>query len=742
MIARLSISFGLLCLFGLLGWGVLKALQTFENDVASWLPAEDSQDEFSAQFGAEAFLVVSWDDSSYDDARLQPLSDELFAIQVESDAPAFDQLTSAASLLDSLTTGPAGLTVDEAAKRLQGWMIGQDGETSIFLRLTDEGWDARHDVLNQVEEICYAQGIARENLRLGGPLKNSVEVDRMGMKNVAPLAGLCFVVTFVLMFATLRSAKFVFPVVVYANFAWMTSLCLLYLLSGKLDSILIALPAMVYVLSASAAIHMTGYYQSAVNAGDSRPILSALKLGFAPCSIASLTTLVGLASLTISQMIPVSNFGYFSSMGILAAWAGIFTLWPLCLSIVTRPAGFSSKAEEPEPESQTDGRTWWSTLFEFSTRHAFKVVSVSALAVPFLLYGISQIQTSVGVADMFGSKTDARQDYEWFESKIAGLIPLEVVLSFPLNPDEELNTLLAKLRLIRQVHEFAAAQPDVTGTFAPTTFMPRIPSEGGFQATVTRRIIGAKVRAAKKELLQMNLLSESTDQEHWRITCRVPGLKPELDHAKFLGNFEQETNDYLISLESPLEPRLRVTGGGFQVARAQRLLLTDMGKSMFLAFALIAIAMVLICKSLRLGFIAMIPNIFPTLLVFGSMGLAGVRLDAGAMITATVALGIAVDDTSHFVWWFSRSRKENNSVQASVFSAFRHCATPMLRTTIICGLGLGLFAFSPFLPIARFGGFMATLLVAALLGDLLLFPALLVLAKQQSPSEITQQNAA
>jgi predicted RND superfamily exporter protein len=167
-----------------------------------------------------------------------------------------------------------------------------------------------------------------------------------------------------------------------------------------------------------------------------------------------------------------------------------------------------------------------------------------------------------------------------------------------------------------------------------------------------------------------------------------------------------------------------------------------------LAFGLIAIAMILICRSLGLGVIAMLPNIFPTLLLFGGMGLLGFTLDSGAMITTTVALGIAVDDTSHFLWWFSRcnsptaaaeaaseSPRETANAYSMIHRAFGHCATPMLRTTLICGLGIGMFAFSPFLPVAKFGALMTLLLLAALVGDLILLPALLALAHSSKQSQ-------
>jgi predicted RND superfamily exporter protein len=107
------------------------------------------------------------------------------------------------------------------------------------------------------------------------------------------------------------------------------------------------------------------------------------------------------------------------------------------------------------------------------------------------------------------------------------------------------------------------------------------------------------------------------------------------------------------------------------------------------------------------------------------MGLLGITIDIGTMMTASAAMGIAVDDTLHFLVWYRRGTQRFTSRRRAVRFAFRHCATAMFQTSIICGLGLLVFMASPFTPIARFGLVMAIMLALALLGDLVLLPAAL-----------------
>ncbi len=173
------------------------------------------------------------------------------------------------------------------------------------------------------------------------------------------------------------------------------------------------------------------------------------------------------------------------------------------------------------------------------------------------------------------------------------------------------------------------------------------------------------------------------------------------------------------------------------VYKAQRSLLASLIKSICLAFFMIAIVMMVLLRpwgerlrlgnalNFRAGMISMLPNVFPVVIIFGAMGHVGNLVDIGSMMTASVAMGVAVDDTIHFLNWFRKGMREGLDRLSSIRLAYRKVATAMTQTTLIGGLGLSAFAFSTFMPTQRFGILMLFLLVAALIGDLILLPALL-----------------
>lgn len=173
------------------------------------------------------------------------------------------------------------------------------------------------------------------------------------------------------------------------------------------------------------------------------------------------------------------------------------------------------------------------------------------------------------------------------------------------------------------------------------------------------------------------------------------------------------------------------------VYKAQRALLWSLIESIGLAFVLIMGVMMLLLRdwqsplrwsnalNFRGGLISMLPNVFPVVVVFGFMGHMGILVDIGSMMTASVAMGVAVDDTIHFLTWYRQAMQAGHDRIASIKLAYGRVATAMTQTTLIGGLGLSAFALSTFTPTQRFGVLMLFLLAMALVGDLILLPAIL-----------------
>ncbi len=161
------------------------------------------------------------------------------------------------------------------------------------------------------------------------------------------------------------------------------------------------------------------------------------------------------------------------------------------------------------------------------------------------------------------------------------------------------------------------------------------------------------------------------------------------------------------------------------VYKAQRALLQSLVESTMWSFLTITPLMMFVSRSIRAGLVAMIPNVLPIFIIFGAMGWLNIPIDIGSMMSASIALGVAVDDTIHFLSWFRVDVKQIKNRKEAIIASYKRCATPTLQAACISGLGLSVFAFSTFTPTQRFGWLMLTILVAGVVAELILLPAIL-----------------
>ena len=146
------------------------------------------------------------------------------------------------------------------------------------------------------------------------------------------------------------------------------------------------------------------------------------------------------------------------------------------------------------------------------------------------------------------------------------------------------------------------------------------------------------------------------------------------------------------------------------VYKAERRLLEGLIESFFTAFLIMALVMAIVYRSVLAGLLVMIPNVWPMAIVFGYLGYSGAVIDIGTMMTASVAMGVAVDDAAHYLTWFRFGIGRGYDRKTAAVFAYRNAAAAMAQSSIIVGLGLAVFGLSSFVPTKMFGLLMLTLL--------------------------------
>jgi Cu/Ag efflux pump CusA len=282
-----------------------------------------------------------------------------------------------------------------------------------------------------------------------------------------------------------------------------------------------------------------------------------------------------------------------------------------------------------------------------------------------------------------------------------------------------------RLDLVARIEQTLRTNARIGGTISAVDYLPVLPNARP-QSPWEQMALERQMQVAQATLRRANYLHADKSGESFRVTGFVSALD-DIDYGRFLEDVRLEVERSLRQVDwGAGGMSVRYTGIMPLVHEIQRQLLQDLYASFLTAFVVIAIVMTLVQAGFRAGLIAMVPNVFPTLIMFGAIGWSQSDVDIGSMMTASVALGIAVDDTLHFLTFFRNCLNDGASRMDAVLAACRHCGRAMLQTTLVCGLGLLTFALAEFVPTARFAWMMLALLVLAIVGDLVVLPALLL----------------
>lgn len=217
-------------------------------------------------------------------------------------------------------------------------------------------------------------------------------------------------------------------------------------------------------------------------------------------------------------------------------------------------------------------------------------------------------------------------------------------------------------------------------------------------------------------VLSGNFSETDSSTIQWAVS-RVIDLKSQpFDKTPMISALAAENQAWLSAVYTGVVPI---------VYKAQRELLKSLIESTLWSFLTITPLMMLVSRSVRAGAVAMLPNVLPVVCIFGGMGWLDIPIDIGSMMSASIALGVAVDDTIHFLSWFREDLLRLRDRHAAIVAAYKRCAVPTLQAALISGLGLSVFAFSTFTPTQRFGWLMLTILIAGVISELVMLPAII-----------------
>lgn len=741
--------------------GAFRALINKHDDVASWLPSNYPETAllrwFQNHFAGEQFILLSWDGCKLgdtaveDDHRLRLLVQKLMPPtgQPTPDGKPrmFKQAITGRETLERMTSAPINLDRGVATKRLQGSLIGPDGrQTCLVLTLTDAGKrDVRKTVAKVRETACGECAIPPEHLHMGGPPVDNAAIDDAGQQSLVRVAGLALIIGSLISWWCLRSFRLIAMVFAGGIAGAAASMAIVWFSGGTMNAILLTMPSLVYVATISGAIHLSNYYRDELAGGASLEGAPerAISHAWLPLVLATITTATGLLTLCYSELVPIQNFGLYSALGVVVSALLLFLFLPAAFQLWPLKPHATQEVEDTEPVVDPFLSKRWQQVGWGIIRRNGWVALGCLLVLGVCGYGMTKIQTSIHLMRLFPADAKILADYKWLEQNLGELVPMEVVLKVSRDPKVCKLNFLERMELVARVQKQLEQVPQVGSSLSAVTFAPRLPRpedykrKGGILGTLRRLAVKNEYRTARTmfnskleehrdDYLAQDYLAEEDGCDLWRISARVGALK-DVDYGEVLASIRDKLTPLLAAEKAHGHGDIQTVYTGLVplVYKAQRSLLDGLVFGFVTDFILITVVMVLAVRDWSAGLILAVPSIFPAVVIFGLMGWLGIVVDIGTVMAPSVALGVTVDDVVHFMLKYRKGLKDRLTRQQSVMLAFKGCARAMYQSWGVIGLGLSVFALSPFTPTRRFGYLMVTLLTAALAGNLLLLPSLL-----------------
>lgn len=467
-----------------------------------------------------------------------------------------------------------------ARERMEGSLFNGD-QTCVIVTLTERGEENLHRVLGRkvlgeptglLYRLAEESGIDHEAFRLGGPPVDTVAIDEEGQITLFNLVGYSLGVGLLLSYLCFRSVYITMMLFFVGGVSAMASLAFVFWSGHSVDSILMTMPSLVYVLALSAAVHIVNYYRDAVEEGG---LLGAPDKAIAhawwPCTLAAGTTSIGLFSLNTSKIIPIEKFGTFSAIGVFATLLLLFTFLPAALQMWPPRWKGNQRGELESTWLERALNTFWTGVGRFVTKHNLTVSAVGCLLLIVGAYGVTKVETSVQLLKLFDKKAKIIGDYVWLEEKLGKLVPMELVLrvdpkmldAAPANPDrhptfEERVRLrsIDQLRLVSFLQdsleeEFGEEKREVIGHgMSSATFVRDLPDAGSYVDETNYNI---KLRSHREDLTATDYLSfEEEGAALWRISLRLGALN-DIDYGLFINDLQVVVEPAIQAYESRID---------------------------------------------------------------------------------------------------------------------------------------------------------------------------------------------
>lgn len=573
--------------------------------------------------------------------------------------------------------------------------------------------------INEIEKIRTILAPYKKvgGFYLGGNNLLSYELIQIIQSDLVLFGSLIFIVIIMLLWLLFRQLSWVLlPIVCCATSVVMT-VGLLAALNFKVTVISANVFALQIILSLAMIIHLIVHYQELVlkhsHWSHQQLVLATIKEKIKPCFYAGLTTTIGFGSLIFSGVQPVISFGWMMVVAMLVSFIVSLVFFPALLLAIFNKQAFVKQHKKIE--------NGMSATASFVKARPKSIIFTSLLLTLVGILGCFNLSAENSFLNYFSESTDVRKELSFIDQEFGGSTPFDLLLDIP---DEQIKSGLvisaSTVQTITAIQNMLAKQQAI-GAITSIADFTKIA-----QVVNAKPLTEYELTALYKSLdteLQQALFGAyfSEKKQQIRISMRVQDSTQDLNRADLLAKIHQELANIGI-------PKQQYTLTGLFILYQDVLsrLVDSQVLTILIVYAAMAVTLMIIFSSIKVAWIALVPNIITTSVIMGILGIFAIPLDLMTITIAAVAMGISMDDTIHYIHrYLAELKREPNNAKAWVKRTNLSVGYALIYTTTVIVIGFGSLVFSNFVPSMLFGLLTSIAMVVALLTDITTLPVLL-----------------
>ena len=515
---------------------------------------------------------------------------------------------------------------------------------------------------------------------------------------------------------------------------------LLGLLGWKVTVISSNFIALMLILTMAMNIHMSTRFlqlrENHPNKNISDLLILTTNKMFWPILYTVLTTIIAFLSLIFSEIKPIIDFGWMMTLGLITSFIITFTLLPSLINFVPK--------EKISLKEYKDSKI--TSFFSKISRNNSKIIFIiTGIIIIFSLVGISRLEVENSFINYFSKKTEIYKGMKLIDEKLGGTTPLEVILKFPKKEenekedddefddweddndqnDEKYWFTKDKIDRISSVHNYLDGLPEIGKvlSFSSIIDVATLLNNNKPLGTLEMGVLYSKIpQSIKTEIIDPYI---SIKDNEARISLRI------IDSQENL-----KRNELIKKINYDLKNKIGLKENEFKLGGVLILfnnLLQSLFKSQILTLGLVMIGIfgmfLILFRNIKLSLIGVVPNFIAAFFILGIIGLLEIPLDMMTITIAAITIGIAVDNSIHYIYRFKEEYKNSNDYNKTIELCHSTVGRAILNTSITIVFGFSILVLSKFIPTIYFGIFTGLAMLLAMISVLTLLPSLILSIK-------------